>query len=246
MRRDVHHQVDVRRAKICRSWPIHKLDAAYRFVAAQVKIGGIGAYSPHRGRRHPGKRGLFEPVDDGGHAGSCCDRSIAVALALLVALDRPGTGQDEIRFLCRPHAQQVHRDDRILGGGAALHEHHRIIIRHAEQRPQILLSLGAYLHELASPVAHFHHGHAAAMPIQHFSRGLRQNRLGKRGGTGRKIPGSRHDVRPQVWIRLPGQRAKACPDRNPARLRRQARPDRRRRRFPPRDAHPKACCRHPR
>src|SRR5699024_5692078 len=63
---------------------------------------------------------------------------------------------------------------RELARSAALQKQHLVRIRHAEQALHALLSRGVYLLELAAPVAHLHHRHAAAVPVEQL--GLRPHK----------------------------------------------------------------------
>jgi hypothetical protein len=47
--------------------------------------------------------------------------------------------------------------------------------------------------EVRAAMAHFHHAHAAAMPIEHFCGGLFKNLLRERGGAGGKVVGAFQD-----------------------------------------------------
>src|SRR5690606_23404112 len=75
---------------------------------------------------------------------------------------------------------------------AALHEHHGVVGRQSQQVAQVGLGLIADLHEVLAAVAHFHHGHTAAVPVQHFGGGLLQHRLGQGRRACREIPGASH------------------------------------------------------
>jgi hypothetical protein len=63
---------------------------------------------------------------------------------------------------------EVHRDDRVLAQAAALHEENAEICRHGEQAAQRGLGLPVDADELLAAVAHLHHAHARAVPVEHL------------------------------------------------------------------------------
>src|SRR5690606_22944944 len=87
---------------------------------------------------------------------------------------------------------EVHGHDGVLTQAAALHEHNGVVGGHVQQLAQIGLGLVADLNEMLAPMAHFHHGHAAAVPVQHLGGNLLQHRLGQGRRACREIPGASH------------------------------------------------------
>ncbi|MOA58111.1 hypothetical protein D3C78_1824410 [compost metagenome] len=82
------------------------------------------------------------------------------------------------------HRRQVQRHHGELLRGAALQEQDLVTGRDRHQRAQILLGIVDDLHELLAAMAHFHHAHAGAVPVQHFRLGGCQHFVGQYGRTG--------------------------------------------------------------
>jgi len=59
-----------------------------------------------------------------------------------------------------------------------------VVVGHGQQFAQIGYCLLVDGDEFGTTVAHFHHRHAAAMPVLHFRGRLRQHFLGQDGGAG--------------------------------------------------------------
>src|SRR5438128_4147699 len=89
---------------------------------------------------------------------------VAEALRLLDRLLRPFAGRDVIRFSLA--VQQIHRHLGELQRRAALKEQHLVVLRYREQLAQILLGFGSDADELLAAMAHLHHRHAAAVPVE--------------------------------------------------------------------------------
>src|SRR5437773_1684227 len=89
---------------------------------------------------------------------------VAEALRLLDRLLRPFAGRDVIG--CALAVQQIHRHLGELQRRAALEEQHPVVLRYREQLAQILLGFGSYADELLAAMAHLHHRHAAAVPVE--------------------------------------------------------------------------------
>src|SRR5690606_36939328 len=67
-----------------------------------------------------------------------------------------------------------------------------VIRRHAQQLAQVGLRRVADLHKMPAAMAHFHHRHAAAVPIQHLGSDLLQYRFRQGRRARRKVPGTSH------------------------------------------------------
>ncbi len=100
----------------------------------------------------------------------------AVALGFLDRLLRPLAGVEVIGAGFA--AQQVHRHHGELRRRAALQEQHLVVGGDAHQLAQIGLGLGGDAHEFLAAMAHFHHRHAAAVPVDHLGLHLLQHFLG--------------------------------------------------------------------
>jgi hypothetical protein len=72
-----------------------------------------------------------------------------------------------------PRAREIQRHDGVLAQAAALHEQDACKLagtaRSARKSASVLLVDGD---ELLAAVAHLHHAHAAAVPVQHLGGGL--------------------------------------------------------------------------
>ena len=95
--------------------------------------------------------------------------------------------------------QQVHRHDRVLADRAALQEQHLVAAGDREQRAQIGFGLGRDGDEFLAAVAHLHHRHAAALPVEHFGGGLAQHGFGEHRGAGAEVEDS-HIRIPVRWV----------------------------------------------
>jgi len=63
---------------------------------------------------------------------------------------------------------EVHGRHSELHAAAALHENHRIFVRDSEQLAQLSFRIRVDAFKFRRAVAHFHHRHAAAMPVEQF------------------------------------------------------------------------------
>lgn len=109
----------------------------------------------------------------------------AVFLRFAERFLRPRARHDEVGRLAR--AEQVHRHDRVFGNTAALQEQDPVACRHAEQVAQVGQRGLVDRHELLAAMAHLHHAHTAAVPVEHFVGGLPQHFLGHRRRAGGEI-----------------------------------------------------------
>jgi hypothetical protein len=146
-------------------------DAADRFVGAIVNIRRIRPHLPLLGR-------VAEVLVLGArrHGG------VAVELRLLDGFLRPLPREDVVGLALA--VQQVHRHLRELERGPALEEENLVIRRDREQLAQVGLGLVRDRDELRAAVAHLHHRHAAAVPVEHLVAGARQH-FGRQHGRAR-------------------------------------------------------------
>jgi hypothetical protein len=111
----------------------------------------------------------------------------AVALRFLVRLDAPAAGDDEVGGLA---ARQVQRHDGVFAKAATLHEQDVEMGGDGQQRADVGFGLGADGTEFLAAMAHLHHAHAAALPVEHFGGGALQHRLRHGSRTGREVVGA--------------------------------------------------------
>jgi len=78
--------------------------------------------------------------------------------------------------------RQVERNDGVFGQATTLHEEDLEMRRHGQQFAQVGFRLFVDGQKLLAAVAHFHHAHAAAVPVQHLGSGLLQDFGGDGGG----------------------------------------------------------------
>ena len=148
-----------------------------------MHVGRIARQLPGAGCR---QRGVVIGLVAGG------DVHVAVLARFLGRLLRPRTGDHVIRATT---TREVHRQDGVLGEGAALHEQDAEMGGDRQQGAQVGFGLLGDRDELLAPVAHFHDAHAAALPVQHLAGCLLQHLFGKRGRSGREIEGTGHGAR---------------------------------------------------
>src|SRR6185436_1913385 len=91
--------------------------------------------------------------------------------------------------------QQVHRDLRELQRRAALQEQHLVVVRDRQELAQVLFRLRRDRHEFLAAMAHLHHAHAGAAPVEHFVAGARQDFLGQDRRPRAEIKNSGHQWR---------------------------------------------------
>ena len=171
VRRHVCHQrhcTDVR-------YPVI-LDAADRLVGAHVHVRGVGRQLPARAFRHIGEVFVFARRRD---------VDLRVLLRFLDRLLRPFAGVDEVDHFAI--AEQVHRHDRVFADRAALQEQHFVVVTDRHQLAQIGLGLVRDRNELGAAMAHLHHRHAAAVPVEHFCCGALQHFFREHRGSGAEI-----------------------------------------------------------
>ena len=65
-------------------------------------------------------------------------------------------------------------------------------LRDRQQLAQVFFRLGGDRHEFPAAMAHFHHAHAGAAPIEHFVAGAREHFLGQDGRSRAEIEYPRH------------------------------------------------------
>src|SRR5690606_19710973 len=92
----------------------------------------------------------------------------------------------------RTAAREVQRHDGVFTEAAALHEQDLEMRRNGQQRTQVGLGAGDDLAEGLAAVAHLHHAHAGAVPVEHLARGGLKHFLGHGGRAGREVVGARH------------------------------------------------------
>ena len=179
MRGKIHHQrgVTPQGFQVGQFVKLHAVDG---FVAADVHIATVRTDLPRGGGRQAG-----EPVGLG-RSGHACN---TVFTGFFVRLLTPAARQHKIHG---PALRQVERHDGILSQAAALHEQNLEMGGHRQQFTQVCFGLLVDADELLASVAHLHHAHARALPVQHFGRSLLQNGLGHDGGPRRKIERSAH------------------------------------------------------
>ena len=90
----------------------------------------------------------------------------------------PAAGDHDIHLA---PARQVQRHDGVFSQPTALHEQDAKLGWHREQFAQIALCRFDDGHEVLATVAHLHHAHAAALPVEHLGGGLLQH-LDRHGG----------------------------------------------------------------
>ena len=68
--------------------------------------------------------------------------------------------------------RKIQWHDGIFGNAATLHEQDFEVGRNGQQLTKVGFCFFVNGHELFAAMAHFHHTHAAAMPVQHFAGSL--------------------------------------------------------------------------
>ena len=159
-----------------------KLHAMNGFVAAQVHVLRILAQRPAGGIGHAGEVGCSA-------AGS---QAVAGVLArFFVRFLAPAACHHKID---RTALGQVQRHDGVLGQATTLHEQDVKVTGHGQQFAQIGFCGFVDADELFAAMAHLHHAHARAAPVEHFIGSLVQDFFGDCGGASRKIERAAHGV----------------------------------------------------
>src|SRR2546427_11820826 len=149
------------------------------FVRAVVDVRGVRPNLP-----------LLRGVGEIAVFGAGRDADIAIALRFLHCLLGPFSREHVIGLALA--AQQVHRPRRELQARAALQEQQLVVLRHGEQLAQVALGVGGDADEFPAAMAHLHHAHAAAVPVEHLVAGARQHLGGKHCRPGAEIEDARH------------------------------------------------------
>ena len=149
---------------------LHPVDG---FIAAQVYIAGALAQLPRRGCGQGGEPGL---LSRGRNARFRC-----VLERFFLRLLAPAARHHKVHRRC---AREIQRNDGVFRQATTLHEQDLEIGRHRQQFAQIGFGLLVNRDEFLAPVAHLHHAHTTAVPVEHFSSGLFKDfgRNGSRAG----------------------------------------------------------------
>ena len=174
--RHVRHQRDATGIR-----DVGKLHSADGLVGRVVHVGRIGGQVQPLLPRHGGE------VVGLGAAG---DAHLAEAARLLDGLLRPRAGVDVVGgFL---PAQQVDGHHGELEAGPALQEQDLVAVRHRQQVAQVGLGLLGDGDEGPAAVAHLHHRHAFAVPVQQLLACLLQHLFRQRRRSGAEVVCPRH------------------------------------------------------
>ena len=157
-----------------------KLNAVDGLIGADVDILTVATQLP---ARRIWQAGVSISLAAGGQPGG------AEPAGFLERLLAPASGHHKIH---RPALREVQGNDGVLGQSATLHEQDFEVVRHRQKFTQISLGMLVNGDELLAPVAHFHHAHAAAVPVQHFGSRFHQNLLRHGSRSGGEIKGSNH------------------------------------------------------
>ena len=199
---DERHVAGVRRPLV--------LEADDGLVGADVDVGRLGVEPPlgaRRDRREAARLAAGGDVD-GAEVLGLGDRALG-----------PVAGVDVVG--ARLSAQQVHRHDRVLADRAALQEEELVVVGNREQLAQQRVRLVVDRHELLAAMAHLHHRHAAAVPVEHLGGAAwRSTGSGRTAGPGLKLNGRRHA--PDYRARTRMSRAAQTTTRPGGRVRSQA------------------------
>ncbi len=151
------------------------LDAADRLVGRVMHVRRIRRQLPVRNRRN---RRIRRTRIRG-------DVHLREALRLADRLLRPRPGIHEIDDALR--RRQIQRNARELCGRTALQEQHLVVARNREKLPQIRFGLLRDRDECLAAMAHLHHGHSRAVPIEHLIASLLEDFEGENGRTGTEV-----------------------------------------------------------
>ena len=140
-----------------------KLHAVDGLVGAQVHVAGVCAELPVSGS---GQTGMSVGL------ATCGDVDGAVFAGFLLRLFTPTTSDDKVNLFA---ARQVEWHDGVFSQATTLHEQDVKVFGNGQQFTQVGLRLFVDADELFGAMAHLHHAHATAMPVQHFTGGLGQH-----------------------------------------------------------------------
>ena len=164
---------------------VRVFDAVDGLVGADVQIRGVVAQAPGVARRDTGE---VLRLARGRDVHACKARRFLGRLA------RPGAGVDEVDHRVWAATGQVEGHDGVLPEPPTLLEQDLVIGRHVQQLAQINHRLAVDAGKFGTTVAHLHHRHAAAMPVEHVVRGLLEHLFRQYGGAGREIEDLGHAV----------------------------------------------------
>jgi hypothetical protein len=166
------------------SRPLHRrheveLDAVDGLVGADVQVGGVRTQLPALLRRHGGEAARLA---GGRHV------DVGIAPRFLDRLAGPGTGLHEVDGgRLRLAAGEIQRNQGILAKSPALHEQDLVVGGDVQQFAQVGFRLRVDRNEFGAAVAHLHHGHAAAMPVEHLGGRLLEDFFREDGRAGGKV-----------------------------------------------------------
>ena len=160
-----------------------KLHAVNRFVAADVHVACAAAQVPAAGC---GDRGVVAVLARGNHIGFA-----GVLDGFLGRLLAPAAGHHKIGHA---GARKVHGHDGVFSQTAALHEQNLEMGGHGQQLTQIGFRGFVNADEFLAAMAHFHHAHARAVPVQHFGGCGLQHFFRDSGGACGEVIGAVHQI----------------------------------------------------
>ena len=150
--------------------------AANGLIGADMNVRCAGAERPRLLRRHVSEALI---LGRGGHI------HCAILFRFLDGFFRPLSGVDVVRHGFP--VEQIHGDNGVLGDCPALQEKHLIVGRDIEQGAKIGLGFFVDTDKFLAAVAHLHHRHATALPVEHFCRSRLQYFFGQHRGSGAEI-----------------------------------------------------------
>ena len=153
-----------------------EFDAIDGFIAADVQIARPAADLPCCRIGQGRKTTAFAGCD---HV-----RFGRVFARFLLRLLAPAAGHHKIDG---PSARQIHWHDGVFSQAAALHEQNLEIGRHRQQFAQVGFGLFVDGQKFLAAMAHLHHAHAAAVPVQHFGCSLFEDFVGNGGRACREV-----------------------------------------------------------
>eukprot|EP00345_Euplotes_harpa_P012859 CAMPEP_0168350256 /NCGR_PEP_ID=MMETSP0213-20121227/20994_1 /TAXON_ID=151035 /ORGANISM="Euplotes harpa, Strain FSP1.4" /LENGTH=205 /DNA_ID=CAMNT_0008360535 /DNA_START=696 /DNA_END=1314 /DNA_ORIENTATION=+ len=110
---------------------------------------------------------------------------VAKFLAVLECTSGPASGHEVIAFPVV--LKQVHADRAELQRSAALQEEDLVVVRNAEELPEVCLCILDDLLELLRSVGHLHHAHSSSVPVEKLVLGLLEHFFGQAARSGREI-----------------------------------------------------------